>query len=176
MTVCHITRPLEFNKILFATDLTDSAEKVFIDVLEIARELSASLIVTHVTVPSVELYAGPQTLTMAQKAREDYRKEMSERLDRLISIGRREGVDCEAVLAEGDPAAIVLHEAEGRSVDLIVVGVTSRGAIDRAVFGATAESIIRDARIPVLSLHIPTLRADAEEETQIVGLGDSIGV
>jgi nucleotide-binding universal stress UspA family protein len=169
MTVCHTTRPLEFKRLLFATDLSDNSEKAFTDVLDLARTLSASLLVVHVATPLIELYEGPEAMSIAQKARQEYRREMQERTDRLASRARREGISCEAVLTEGDPGIGILQQAEERSADLIVVGVAKRGAIDRALFGSTAETVIRDARIPVLSLHIPKTKIESEEDTQIVG-------
>jgi nucleotide-binding universal stress UspA family protein len=169
MTVCHTTRPLEFKCLLFATDLSDNSEKAFLDVVDLARTLSASVLVTHVASPLVELYEGPEVISIAERARREYRKEIQERVERLASTARREGISCEAVLIEGDPHVAILEQAEERSADLIVVGVAERGAIDRALFGSTAEAVIRDARIPVLSLHIPKAKIETEEETQIVG-------
>jgi nucleotide-binding universal stress UspA family protein len=168
MTVCHATRPLEFSYLLFATDLSEAAEKAFIEVLDFARALSASLQVLHVVYP-VNLYEASETLTLAQKAQDQYRIEMRARLDRLVSMACREGVPCESILTEGDPEVVILREAEDRSSDLIVIGVANRGAMERAIFGSTAETVIRHARIPVLALHISKGTAGSEEETQIVG-------
>jgi len=155
MTVCHATRPLEFNRLLFATDLSEPADKVFKETLELAHMLEASLLVLHVTVAPVTLYQDPEMMGIAEKARAAYRKEMEAKLARLVSIGLKEDVLCEAILQDGDPAVEILKTAADRSADLIVLGITERGAIDRAVFGSSAEAVIRSSQVPVLSLHIP---------------------
>jgi nucleotide-binding universal stress UspA family protein len=58
----------------------------------------------------------------------------------------------ETVLGEGRPYKELLHEAERRGVDLIVVGVHGRNALDRLVFGSTTEHLIRRAGCPVLTV------------------------
>ena len=52
----------------------------------------------------------------------------------------------------------ILREAERRRADLIVVGVHGRGALDRLVFGSTADRLVRLAACPVL-----TIRSDARK-------------
>jgi nucleotide-binding universal stress UspA family protein len=49
-----------------------------------------------------------------------------------------------------------LQEAERREADLIVVGVHGRSALDRLVFGSTADHLVRRATCPIL-----TVRRDA---------------
>jgi nucleotide-binding universal stress UspA family protein len=62
----------------------------------------------------------------------------------------------ETVLGQGQPFRKILREAERRRADLIVVGVHGRGALDRLVFGSTADRLVRLAACPVL-----TIRSDA---------------
>ena len=169
MTVCHTTRPLEFKHILFATDLTAGADGGFNAVMDLARAASGSVVLLHVTAPPVQFYDRAETMSIAEQAQLEYRNEMRDRLDRLVARARREGIPCEGVLRDGDPATIVLQEAEDRCLDLIVVGVAERGAIDRALFGSTAERVIREAHIPVFCIHIPKPEEERREDTQIVG-------
>ena len=62
----------------------------------------------------------------------------------------------ESVLGEGKPYRDILQEAEQRGADLIVVGVHGRSALDRLVFGSTADHLVRRATCPIL-----TVRSDA---------------
>jgi nucleotide-binding universal stress UspA family protein len=169
MTVCHTIRPLELKHILFATDLTPSANAAFGAVLDLARTASGSVVLLHVTAPPVQFYDRAETMSIAEQAQRDYRSEMRERMDRLIAQAHREGIPCEGSLRDGDPASIVLQEAQNRCSDLIVVAVAERGAIDRALFGSTAERVIREAQIPVFCIHIPKPEQEMREDTQIVG-------
>lgn len=74
------------------------------------------------------------------------------RLKRGLPAGAVFRCHPEVVVADGNPAEAILQIAEGENVDLIVMGVTSRGAIDRLVFGSTTRRVIQAARCPVLSV------------------------
>ncbi len=52
----------------------------------------------------------------------------------------------------GDPTAEISRVASEVGADLVLVGVTPRGAIGRLFFGSTAERIIRSAGVPVLAM------------------------
>ena len=62
------------------------------------------------------------------------------------------------VLGEGKPYKEILREAGLREIDLIVVGVHGRSALDRLVFGSTTEHLVRRAICPIL-----TVRSDAPD-------------
>jgi universal stress protein A len=55
------------------------------------------------------------------------------------------------VVVRGRPYVEIVRIAEERKIDLIVLGVFGRGALDRLVFGSTAEHVIRRAPCPVLT-------------------------
>jgi nucleotide-binding universal stress UspA family protein len=52
----------------------------------------------------------------------------------------------------GDPSTEIARIAAEIHADLIVVGVTQRGAISRKVFGATAARVMRVAEQPVIAV------------------------
>ena len=52
----------------------------------------------------------------------------------------------------GDPSTEIARVATELDADLILVGVTPRGAIGRRIFGSTAARVIRTAGRPVLAL------------------------
>jgi nucleotide-binding universal stress UspA family protein len=73
-----------------------------------------------------------------------------------------------ARVGTGDPSTELARVATDVDADLILVGVTRRGAIGRRIFGSTAARLIRGAGLPVLA--IPELtkqrrvpRSDADE-------------
>jgi nucleotide-binding universal stress UspA family protein len=60
------------------------------------------------------------------------------------------GVSAEAVEKAGNPAAVIIETAESGGFDLIVVGTRGRHAIERFLFGSTADRVARYAPTPVL--------------------------
>ncbi|MEK7388104.1 MAG: universal stress protein [Elusimicrobiota bacterium] len=59
---------------------------------------------------------------------------------------------------EGDAAAVIIRRA--RRADLLVMGSHGRKGVERALMGSRAESVIRDAPIPVLVARTPLAPVD----------------
>jgi nucleotide-binding universal stress UspA family protein len=57
---------------------------------------------------------------------------------------------------EGEAATAIIHEAELRRADLIVMGTHGRTGLEYMLLGSVAEKVIRRAKCPVL-----TIRPDA---------------
>ena len=69
------------------------------------------------------------------------------------AVARRRGIRAETVLYElhiGRVADRILREAAKWRADVIVMGTHGRGGIGRLVMGSDAESVVREARVPVL--------------------------
>ena len=60
----------------------------------------------------------------------------------------------ETILAEGTPADAISRIADENSVDFIVLAVSRKSRMDRILVGTTAEKVIRDANVPVLSVPV----------------------
>jgi nucleotide-binding universal stress UspA family protein len=151
LTVCRVTRPLTFERMLYATDLSEASKRGFRSVLELAGITRSTVAVLHVvhapTFASVEAgMAGIDKRRLLDDARL--------RLNALEAEASRQKIKIEALLLEGNPAEAILKAAEEDCVDLIVMTVSKRGLIDRALLGSTAERIIREAHLPVLSIPV----------------------
>jgi nucleotide-binding universal stress UspA family protein len=55
-------------------------------------------------------------------------------------------------VAIGKASAAIVKVARARSVDLIVMGVSGRGALDVALLGSTTHHVIREGAWPVLTV------------------------
>ncbi|MES3517538.1 MAG: universal stress protein [Natronomonas sp.] len=63
------------------------------------------------------------------------------------------------VVRKGTPATTIVDEAESSGCDLIVMGTNGRGGLNRLLLGSVAESVVRSASVPVV-----TVRTDAESD------------
>jgi len=61
----------------------------------------------------------------------------------------------EIVVTQGETVDCILHEAETRNVDLIVMGYHPRGRLEEAIIGSVSRSVLRRTRIPVLLVRLP---------------------
>ncbi len=59
-------------------------------------------------------------------------------------------------LLEGNPAETILHLADEEQVEMIVMGTHGRSGIKRMVLGSVAESVVRQAKCPVLTMRVGT--------------------
>ena len=160
LTVCRVPRPLTVDRILFATDLSDVSRQGFEFVLELAR--AASSIIHSVDVPGVT-YA---VAGMATIDRRQLLEAAGARLNELADEGSRQGIKMDTVLVEGTPADAIFQAAEDDKADLIIITIERKGLLDRTLLGSTAERLIREAHLPVLSIPVA---ANAEPEKDLGG-------
>jgi nucleotide-binding universal stress UspA family protein len=57
-------------------------------------------------------------------------------------------------LLEGDAAETLVRIADETVADLMILGIRKKGSVARTFLGSTAELVIRNARVPVLSVPV----------------------
>jgi nucleotide-binding universal stress UspA family protein len=140
--------------IVVGTDFSRPARRALGKALSLARDQEAGLTVLHVIhVPDLEELAMLAGVTAAL-LRERLVKERRERLAELVTEVQADGeenVPVETVLAWGHPYEVILKRASDLSASLIVLGTAGPSAdMERALFGSTAEKVLRSAACPVL--------------------------
>ena len=63
---------------------------------------------------------------------------------------RGAGRGAKAVVAAGSAAGEILALSRARAVDLIVLGASGMGALQRLLFGSTVMAVVRHSACPVL--------------------------
>jgi nucleotide-binding universal stress UspA family protein len=74
-------------------------------------------------------------------------------LNDLVTDGVRAKCDPELIVGYGIAADEVLRVAKERQADLVVLGTQGRNAFDLALFGSTAQQVVRAATCPVLMVN-----------------------
>ena len=151
----HKPGPIPLRRILYATDLSDDSEPGLAFAIRLARELDARLTVTHVVEPINTSLLSTEMATHFSEFSVNIRAEAEERLNRFVALQSDGTVPTTTVLAEGFPVETINKIAARCKADLIVINLQSRGLLDRALLGSTAERVIRTATVPVLSLPLP---------------------
>lgn len=152
LTVCRVARPLEFARILFATDLSGACTEGFHSALEMARLAHSKLTVLHSVDAGRLMHAGAEMAVGID--RRQLLESARVRLDELAAKAPAGDTEIDTVLVEGNATEAILRVAEDTCADLIVVTVEKKGLLERALLGSTAERIIREAHLPVLSIPI----------------------
>lgn len=153
LTVCHVARPLSFSRILFATDFSDLSKEGLHFVLDLAGSMKSDLVAAHVIErrPPVT-YETPQVATLFDEERRRALDEARSAFARIESEAKGRNIKVETVVAEGIPAEAIVRIADENAVDFIVVSVRKKGRLERTLMGTTAERLIREAHVPVLSI------------------------
>jgi nucleotide-binding universal stress UspA family protein len=149
LTVSQPTRPLRFERILFATDLTEGSLSQMQSVLDIAQAGRSTVTLFH----AVDIgLLQESALPMGAYVTPDYMEQARSGLNELVAIAAQDNVSTETVLVEGMPAESILKVAEEKHAGLIVLSTAHKGRLERALLGSTSERVIRESEIPILSI------------------------
>jgi nucleotide-binding universal stress UspA family protein len=148
--------PLTFRKILVPTDFSKTAEVALGYAVELSRQYNAELHLLHVG-ENPMLLAGWASLAGGSVV--DVNEEaaaLRDQLRRLVKPEDRRTLKTEVHVLIGQPtgAAISRYALDG-DFELIVMGTHGRGAITHALLGSVAESVVRSAPCPVLTIRHP---------------------
>jgi nucleotide-binding universal stress UspA family protein len=139
-------------RILHPTDFSLFSDYALRIAADLARQNQAILLIVH-TVPTL----GPEGATygeaVSQLEPEGYRQRVAQ--DLRQSVPAPQGVQCEYILAQGDPAREICRVARDQACDLIVMGTHGRTGISHLMMGSIAEQVIRRAPCPVLTAKLP---------------------
>jgi nucleotide-binding universal stress UspA family protein len=151
--------PVVFQRILCATDFSESSTHAMSYALSLAQEAGGALTLLHV-VDLPGIYSDdPKAVAGAPKGLKDYieatRADRQERLYSVVPEDARTYCSIDTVLALGKPSREILRVALEQESDLIVIGVHGRSTADLFFFGSTAQQVVREAECPVLTLRRP---------------------
>jgi nucleotide-binding universal stress UspA family protein len=174
LTVCRVSRPLEFKRILFGTDLGPGSDKAFQFALELAKEAESTLVVAHtIDKRPAMTYETPEVTAVLDEEHRQALQRTHDRFDEFKAEGARQKVNIECVLAVGDAAEALVRIADETVVDLMILALRKKGAVARTLLGSTAEPVIRNSHVPVLSVPVDDVPAG---QAQILRPADSMSL
>jgi nucleotide-binding universal stress UspA family protein len=137
--------------ILVPTDLAEGAEQVLDYACELAQPLGAKIHLLNVVgIPALgvpELGVALSATVMDQVVVEN-----QSALDRLSArCGAALG---QVVIKSGDALDMIHQAAVELGIDLIVMGTHGRRGLSRALLGSIAETVVRSAPCPVLTVRL----------------------
>lgn len=152
-------------KILVASDFSESSEHALEMAIEMAHRETATL--TLLNVCGVPAYADAVGAGFVSPAPELFADLLAGAEGRLAKVKRQlaaRGIPIETAVVEGEPSEMIPRFAEARGHDLIVVGSHGRRGFKRLFLGSVAEHVVRAATMPVLVVH-PRREAESVAHT-----------
>jgi nucleotide-binding universal stress UspA family protein len=135
--------------ILVATDFSECAEQALDYAAALAGKLDAKVyLLNAISIPSMGI---PEVgVAVTNTLIESTVRTHHESLAKLAS--RHASVNIETGLRTGDPRDLIVDVAREIGADLIVMGTHGRRGVRRALIGSIAESVVRTAPCPVLTI------------------------
>ncbi len=144
---------VRFRRIVCPVDFSDSSLAALEYALSLVEESDGWLSLIHALEIPPELHAMPTRDGIdVPRVRAAAEADARTRLRGLIPAAVREYCTVETRVLDGKAHRQILATAAERHADLIVMGVSGHGAVDRWVFGSNTSSVIRGATCPVLTV------------------------
>lgn len=147
--------PVALNRILVPLDFSDCSVDALEYAVVVAQRAKASLTLLHVLEPVS--YGLDFTLPNPPK-REQLQDAIVTRLSGLVSALDSAQVRADYLVRGGLPSDSILDAARTQPADMIVMGTHGRRGLSHALSGSVAESVLRRARCPVLTVRCPKFR------------------
>ena len=127
--------------------------------IDLARPCGWSLTILHAALADVSTFDyGART----RRKYEDARAQASQLLARAQAQSGR-GVRTTTEMLSGDPGIVVPQRAAELGANILVVGSSRRGAVERILLGSVGEAIVRRATSPVLIVPVPSESPTGEQ-------------
>jgi nucleotide-binding universal stress UspA family protein len=140
-----------FKSILCPVDFSEPSEWALRYALSLTRESAARVLLLHVLEDSRDGGVRDLSRWTVPEYRRVLEKEAKDRLRAFLAPMNQSTCAVEEVLASGKPYAEILGLAQRRACDLVVMG-THSGAVRSALFGSTAQHVVRGAACPVITV------------------------
>jgi nucleotide-binding universal stress UspA family protein len=138
-------------QILVAVDEHPHAEQIVDSGIELAKSLSARILLMYVVEGSVpENYRDEHGDAFPDHY---YRDEFERALGPLVKAIQKSGVKCEEIPSSGDPVKEILKTAKARNVSYIVMGTRELRGLGRLrAIGSVSRNVIEKSTIPVVAV------------------------
>jgi len=167
---------IQIKKILYATDLSETAVHSFAYAASLANMYGAGITILHVLAefPGEEFITNMISTDTWEEIKNRHYIEardqligkkrghvaMQEVLEAFSEETKADGEDQtfvtdEVLIKHGTPAEVIVEAAQELSCDLIVMGTHGHGTIADVFVGSTAKWVIKHSPIPVLVIRLP---------------------
>jgi len=137
-----------FEKILIATDGSKNNMAAVEKGLAVARQCGSSVYVMYVIDTNLFVTAEPGITPVSADAYQVIEEEGKKAVEQVRSLA--EDLVVTTTVIPGRPAQAIVAFAEENGIDLIVIGTSGKGGIERLLLGSVADKVIRTTGKPVL--------------------------
>ncbi len=161
----------KIKKILYATDLSETAKYAFGYAADMAMRYDAMITIIYVMESmnqmienQVKDMVGKEKWESLKSGKKDYLKQKIKSRIEDFCIEMESEIDSCRLLVEdiqinrGNPAEEILNTSKEISADIIVMGNQGHNIFQEALIGGSARIVVRNSEIPVLVIKLPQMR------------------
>jgi HSP20 family protein len=139
-----------YRRVLVPLDGSAEAETILPLAEGLVDAEHGDLILVRVLLPYTPMALPDLPVPVVVEAMHEVEVEATEYLRRLSAAIIDKGLRVQCVTRSGDPARRIIDTAREMDVGLIAMTTHGRSGLSRVVFGSVAESVVREAPVPVL--------------------------
>ncbi len=155
-----------FSKILYATDLSETAKKAARYAISLAKNYGAELTVINVIPDVVEEMSAGMGYDLASHFGQDkldsfYTEDLNISkqavIERIQNVCREEGdkpENCSIEVKIGHPVEQIVKMAIAGGFDLVVMGTHGHSMLEDVLLGSVARGVVRKSPVPVLTVRL----------------------
>ena len=144
---------IEFKRILYPVDLSESSDKMIPYVQAVAQKLDAAIHILfaarafeyfssiYVPYPSISRFEN-EVIKGAEK-----------RMYEFVDEHFNEYPHTKAVVVAGDASEEIINYIQEHHIDLVIMGTHGRKGMDKILFGSVAERVLKTSPVPVMVIN-----------------------
>jgi nucleotide-binding universal stress UspA family protein len=139
-----------FERIMIATDGSKHSERAAEVGIELARLSGGAITIIYVA-DTGRLSHLPEDMAIAS-IRSLLIREGEDATNYVEEKATRAGVASTKMVVEGNPGDELLRLSSESGIDVVVMGSVGRTGLDKFLLGSVAENVVRNSRVPVLTV------------------------
>lgn len=139
---------IEIKRVLWATDGSKVSKEALKYAILFAENFGSDIIGIHVIPKPEKLLFKTEFHDWTVKVEESLKSELSS----LAKSLKGKGIRFEGMVSKGIPGVEILECARSENADLIVLGKSGLGLLDRLLVGSTTLRVLRESQVPVLAV------------------------
>jgi nucleotide-binding universal stress UspA family protein len=147
---------MQLKKILVAHDFSEPASRALSFAAQLGARLGASLAVVHVHPDVYDIQGDPALGTPwpTPDQEERYLRFLDQELERIVRVALPAQADAVSrYIVRGDPIKRIEVLSGELGADLLCLGSTGKGAVQRILLGSMSQRLVRTSHVPVLTVH-----------------------
>ncbi len=162
----------KIDKILYATDLSESAKPAFYWAMSLAEQYDAAISIIHIMPDLIEEMSGSMGYDLSahfgadqlaqynDEGRSTAMASVKERVTSVYGDMKEELSSCRVdvhhiIVKTGDPVQEIVAAAEADNYDIVVMGTHGHGLLDGLLLGSVARGVVHKCPAPVLTIKLP---------------------